>query len=208
MNYAGCVSVYVIYPCHGSIVDFSLYHSHLSIQIVAKYSCSFLPAVQVRFAGSTFTVTEGSLELTEVCVELQGDLGISITVNINFAEDTASFQDFTNMNTNFTFSSTSSNPQCLELDIISDDLLESEERFNIELSSPDSGVVEIVGGNAEVIVLDSSELVVGFVSPNGTVTEGGMFSACVRIFSGGLAEQFILPLTIEVSAGQGEEDMQ
>lgn len=138
-----------------------------------------------------------------VCIVLQGSLGIPVSVNVDFLEGSATFQDFSNRDTSLTFEAGSVGPQCIELDILVDGLLENEEQFSISLSSPNE-VVDIVNGSLQVTVQDSTELEVGFVSPDGTVTEGETFMACVRIVSGQLAEQFVLPLSVEVSEGQGK----
>ena len=72
----------------------------------------------------------------------------------------------------------------------------------MNLTSPDA-VVEIVVASAEVTIRDSSVLDVGFANATGRVVEGDSLMACVKILSGRLAEDFLLPLSIQVVAGQG-----
>ena len=165
-----------------------------------------LLGVEVGFNESTYTVTEGTLTPTQVCVELTGELGISVTINVDFTEDTASSQDFSHTDLTLTFDGSTSSSQCFELNITIDTLLEEDETFNIQLSSPDD-VVDIVGETSTVTILDSTELLVGFVTPNRTVAEGGTFLACVMIFSGQLAPGFTLPLRVVVFAEASELDI-
>lgn len=138
----------------------------------------------------------------DVCVQLLGTLAISVTISIQVLEGSATLQDFTIRDTNFTSDADSPNPQCFQLGINEDGLLEDDEVFSVMLSSPDD-VVDIDIGSLEVTVQDSSELEVGFVSPNDSVAEGGMFMACVEIVSGQLAQLFVLPLSVQPVDGQG-----
>ncbi len=163
----------------------------------------FTAGVQIEFSEPAYTVLEDDPAPVEVCVVLLGELGISVTVDLEFTEDTATLADFSNTDMSLLFSNTSTNSQCFELNITVDDLLENDEVFNIALSSLDD-VVEIVTRNIEVIVQDTSQLVVGFETPTGSVVEGGMFSACVRIVNGQLSDEFVLPLRVQSLVGQGK----
>ncbi len=141
------------------------------------------------FAQATYTIFEGDPEEINVCVELIGELGREITVDIDFEEDTATFEDFSNRDQTITFNNVRSiTVQCLQLQTIQDDLYEDNEVFHISLSSPDN-VVDVLNSNVEVTIEDSSELVIGFENSAYTVTEGATLEACVMIFSGSLAQQ-------------------
>jgi hypothetical protein len=143
----------------------------------------------------------------DVCVLLEGSLGISVSVSIQIEEGTATFEDFTNRDSALTFSADSGNLQCFELNISEDEFLENPEQFGIELFSPDD-MVDVVNGSLAVTVEDSSEVVLGFANVTGSITEGGIFMACAQVFSGELAEQVVLTLNVQPSEGQGEHDLQ
>ena len=156
------------------------------------------------FSRTTYREMEDSAAPLEVCVELQGSLEVSVLIDIEFQTDTATSQDFTNFNsvTGFTFNAGSVTTQCLQLVIEEDGVLENEEVFRIILSSPDEEV-DIEDGVVEVTILDTSELIVGFESTSEAITEGGSLSICISIFSGRLANEFVLPLVIDIASGQG-----
>lgn len=147
---------------------------------------------------------EDSVAPLVVCIELQGSLEVSVLVDIEFQTDTATSQDFTNSDSvnGFTFNAGSENSRCFQVIIEEDELLENEEFFRIILSSPDEEV-DIEDGIVEVTILDTSELVVGFESTSDSISEGGSLSICIRIFSGRLADEFVLPLKVDLSSGQG-----
>lgn len=151
-------------------------------------------------AQTVYMVAETNQLPADVCIELLGELAVPVSVAISFIEESATFEDFHNTDLSFTFDATSSASQCFQLDIAEDDLLESDETFSISLSTRDP-VVEILMATAAVTIQDTSMLDVGFESLNGSVTEGDTFLACVRIISGRLAEQFLLPLSVQVLTG-------
>ena len=160
-----------------------------------------LSGVQVSFRERTITLIENGPSM-DLCVELQGLLGRTIAVNIEFLEQSASFQDFTNRDTTINFNAGDIALICIQLGASMDDILENDEVFSARLSSLDNSV-DIVNGSIEVTIRDSSEVVVGFDSPSESVVEGSTFSVCVRIFSGRLAEQIELPLIIVPEDGAG-----
>ena len=151
---------------------------------------------------TSYTVSEGNPAQTEVCVQLIGELAIEVFATLTFSEDTATLDDYSNTDTIFTFDSGSVSPQCLQLDITVDDLLENDEKFDVTLSSPDDAV-DVLVADAEVTIQDASVLEVGFVSADGNVTEGGTYLACVGIFAGTLDEGFVFNFNVEVLAGGG-----
>ncbi len=156
------------------------------------------------FAQTSYTVLENAATPSEVCVELQGELDIPVTMNVGFQEETATSDDFSNIDLTYTFIGRSPNAQCFQLIINEEDILENDEIFTLSLTSSDD-FVDILNENVEVHIQDTSEILVGFESDAYTVTEGNTLSACARIFSGRLAEQLSLPLTISSVSGQGKE---
>ena len=161
----------------------------------------FPAGVMVAFSQTTLTVMETTPPVT-MCVQLTGELEIAITAAVSFEDNSATSDDHGNTNITFTFTSGSSDPQCLQLTLIEDGLLENEELFTISLSSPDIEV-DVVNGSVVVTLQDSSELSVGFQSAPDVITEGEVLMACVNISSGQLAGSFSLALRVEVSTGQG-----
>ena len=157
----------------------------------------------MTFSQSALSVSESDSAPPDVCVQLLGTLERSVSVSIQVMQESATLQDFTIRDTTFTFDAESPNPQCFQLGVSEDGLLEDDELFSMLLSSPDD-VVDIGIGTLEVTILDSSELVTGFVSPTDSVTEGGLFMACVEIVSGELAQLFALPLSVQPTDGQGK----
>jgi hypothetical protein len=149
-----------------------------------------------------YTIMENDPTPTSLCVELSGELEIFVIASLSFIENTANNGDYANMNLTITFDSASSDSRCFPLVISEDGLLENDELFSISLSSADSKV-DVENGSAQVTVLDSSELEVGFESALGIVTEGEVFMACVNITAGQLAEQFTLILSVQSLSGQG-----
>ena len=149
------------------------------------------------------TEAQGS---TQVCVQLLGTLERSVTVIADFDNFDTTSEDYSNTREVLVYESGGANAQCFQLLINSDDVLENIETFSIVLSSPDDAVVNIINGNAQVIIQDSSTLEVGFSSVPPSVEEGGTFLACVRINTerGRLSEQLILPITV-LPIGQGEQ---
>jgi hypothetical protein len=152
---------------------------------------------------TTYEVIEGNPLQTAVCVELIGELDIVISVALTFTEDTATTEDFMNINMTLLFSSISSPLQCITLNITEDDMLENEEEFIVTLSSL-SKVVDVLVSSAEVVILDTSVLVAGFESSSDNVTEGETYLACMRISSGSLAEDFVLTFEIQILMGGGK----
>lgn len=150
---------------------------------------------------TTVRETQG---LTEVCVQLNGTLERSITVNVNFENIDTAAEDFDNTPETFTFGSGETDEQCFQLLINADNMLENDERFNIVLSSPNNDVVDILNENSQVTIQDSSTLELGFSNVPPSVMEGESFSACVRINRGSLSEQFQLPVNIVSLSVQGE----
>ena len=164
--------------------------------------------VQALFTQAMYREMEDSVVPLLVCVELQGSLEVSVQVDIEFQTDTATSQDFTNVDniTGFIFNAGSVNSQCFQVIIEEDELLENEEFFQISLSSPDEEV-DIHDGVVEVTILDTSELFIGFESTADSISEGGSLSICIRIFSGRLANGFVLPLKVDLPSGQGIEGL-
>ena len=161
------------------------------------------PGVQVTFSQSALSVSESDSAPPDVCIQLLGTLERSVSVSIQVMQESATLQDFTIRDTTFTFDAESPNPQCFQLGVSEDGLLEDDELFSMLLSSPDD-VVDIGIGTLEVTILDLSELVTGFVSPTDSVSEGGVFMACVEIVSGELAQLFVLPMSVQPTDGQGK----
>lgn len=155
------------------------------------------------FSQQIFTILENSPDPTNdmVCVELIGELDVSIDVSVRFEEDSATTEDFSNTDRIFTFDSGSERSQCFPLETIEDSLFENDEVYRISLSSA-SDVVDVISNTVEVTIQDSSELIVGFEMSGYNVTEGDTLLACVRILSGGLAEQVALTLNVMPSGGQ------
>ena len=157
------------------------------------------------FTQTSYLILENSLEELSVCVQLLGELELSIRIDISVNEGTATTDDYSTANTvfNFTFDAGLANIQCLEVDIMEDSLLENDESFSFVLSSQVDDVVNIVNGTALVTIQDSSELVIGFEKITYNVTEGNELEFCVVTLIGSLDVQFSLPLNIIVLNGQG-----
>lgn len=156
------------------------------------------------FTQEMYTILENSADpmSDNVCVQLNGDLGISIDVDIRFEEDTATSVDFSNTDLTFTFSDMSETRQCFLLQTASDNLFENDEIFHILLSSA-SDVVDVVDGSIDVTIQDTSELTVGFEMPAYDIIEGEALLACVVIAGGGLAEDVSLTVNVVPTEAQG-----
>ena len=156
------------------------------------------------FTQASYTIMENSLEQLSVCVQLVGELDLSINVNISLNEGTATTEDYSNANgvVSFTFNNSLANMQCLEVDIEEDDILENDETFSVVLFSQDE-VVNVINGSTVVTIQDSSELFIGFERILYTIIEGNQLEYCVVTLNGSLDEHFSLPLNIIVLNGQG-----
>ena len=160
----------------------------------------------MSFNQPSYNVIENDSGLVQACIVLEGDLGIQISVDVAFFDGSATSQDY-NANENrpiqTTFGPQETDPQCFSLDITSDNLLESAEVFTMQLSSSNDAV-EIGTPSVEVIILDSSEVLVGFVNTTEVITEGDSLLVCVGIITGELTQSVSLDLGIQLIADQGE----
>ena len=177
----------------------------VSIMALSHYIYNRCTGVQVMFTQTSYLILENSLEELSVCVQLLGELELSIRIDISVNEGTATTDDYSTANTvfSFTFDAGLANMQCLEVVIMEDSLLENDESFSLVLSSQVDDVVNIVNGTALVTIQDSSELVIGFENITYNVTEGNELEFCVVTLIGSLDVQFSLPLNIIVLNGQG-----
>jgi hypothetical protein len=162
---------------------------------------SFFAGVVAMFNQTFLSVMEE--DSVEVCIDIEGELAITVTLNAVFQDGSASAPaDYMSTEQAFSFSGMLPNGQCLMVMVAQDDFLEQDEVFMISLSSPND-VVDIVNGIVEVTILDGSELTVGFVSVEDEVLEGETLMSCVRIVNGRLADNFSLLLNIVAALGEG-----
>ena len=118
----------------------------------------FTPVAVFSLNQSVYNVTEESGEVL-VCVELSGELDRDISLVLSMENDTASFMDFDNTISTYTFESgsTSQNTSCNSVNITRDGIVEDEERFVIFLQTlpqePDD--VSITLSRADVLIADS-----------------------------------------------------
>ena len=138
------------------------------------------------------------------CVELLGELETRVTVSVTLEGSTATSEDYSNSNLTLHFNTLSSDSQCFEIVINDDDIIEiDEEVISIVLSTTNDAVV-IANGSVQVVVRDTSQLLLGFENSSAVIPEGQAFAACVRIFAGALAPDIEIVLNVEPTSGQGQ----
>jgi hypothetical protein len=162
------------------------------------------------FTQESYTVQENISDSISdmVCVQLIGELGISIEVDIQFEESTATADDFSNTDftLNFTSDDVSDPQQCFMLQTSGDNLFEEDEIFFISLSSS-SDNVDVLNDNVIVTIRDISEVTVGFEMSAYNVTEGDTLEVCVEVVSGAFGDQVSLMVNVVPVAEQGITNM-
>lgn len=175
---------------------------YLELQRALECNDQYLFAgVLAVFTQTSYTVMESDTTQAEVSLEVRGGIARPVTMNVNFLGQTATqLEDFSNTNETLIFTEGSLNQVSFLVSIVQEDLLENDESFIITLTSTDNAV-DIVNGTVEVTILDTSVLSVGFQNTEDLVTEGETLLACVQVFSGRLAEEISLPLTVSSLSG-------
>jgi hypothetical protein len=169
-------------------------------------------SVTVGFNASDYTVSEGDGS-GMVCVTLQGSIGdgAELYLTVSTQEVPGSAQevlDYRGLSNIVTFSSTSSDIQCLPLVVVNDRVLEDDESLNLFLSLPRPlNNVAFAQRNAVVHITDNDVVGVGFMQSVYTASEHDMSAmVCVAVKQGSLGIFVNLSLTTHNASAQGVLD--
>ena len=142
--------------------------------------CNVHTGVVISFERTDYVATEED-GLLEICINIQsGELERAVQFTVSTSNLSAiADQDFIFESALLSLDSNTS-IVCVTVDIVGDTILESTEDFLVSLQSDDSAV-EIALPELTVPILDSSNVSVGFVQEEYSVTEGGSVTVCVML---------------------------
>lgn len=155
----------------------------------------------MTFNQPLYTAFEG--ELISICLRLEGITSneVQVLLSLAFINTEASLNDYSIPGMSVLFSP-GSLLECIEVLPNVDDLFERDETFFVEINSANDSITTS-NNRSQVVIIDLSNITLGFNSTSQSVTEGEAFSVCIVILNG-IIEGPRLPLFLTPSSEQGE----